>query len=310
LTDLGSIGIAVYDILLPLTPAEAKPIIVPQPPVRLESLFPLPDQPEQRHFDILAKSPSTYIGSVPYQLTLPASESDETRPPPPRRGDKPLLYALSSSSYPLINFAPPARPGAQANGSFPLSADLPERDQLLPYLLDPAEDEKTIDPAPNDYVKDMQRGARAGRSWIFWTIGVLAALIMVAAGIFGLGRRKNIKQTATPPSEKEPLLVRNDPQPTYTEDNQTPQVPDKLESEIVDKDKEIKPKKKNARRRVRGKKKRDDDDGDDKSSIGSPSVRGEKPLPDLPRAISTVALQDENDKERLVISKDPIGASY
>jgi len=303
--DLGSIGIGVYDILLPLTPLSAKPIIVPQPPPRLEALFPLPKNPDQQHFDIHSKSPSTYIGSVPYQLTLPANDSDQTRPPATSNSDKPLLYALSSSSYPLINFAPAAKPGSQANGSFPLSEDLPEKDQLLPYLLDPAINEKTIDPAPESIMEGLRRKEKVGRSWIFWVVGVLVTLVMAVVGIAGLGQRKTIKQTATPPNEQEPLMA----------EHAQPSSPPKLEPSLPITEKsepgspgspetEIKPKKKNARRRVRGGKK-----NDDKSSVGtaSPRPNGDKPLPELPRAISTTALQDENDKERLDITGDIIG---
>jgi serine/threonine-protein kinase/endoribonuclease IRE1 len=292
--DLGSIGIGVYDILLPMTPLSAKPIIVPQPPPRLEALFPLPTNPGQEHFDIHSKSPSTYIGSVPYQLTLSANDSDQTRPPVTSNSDKPLLYALSSSSYPLINFAPAAKPGSQANGSFPLSEDLPAKDQLLPYLLDPAIDEKTIDPAPESIMGGLRRRETVGRSWIFWVMGVLITLVMAGVAIAGLGQRKTYKQTATPPNEKEPLM--GDPEPSSAELG--PPLPITEKPELEDSgspEAKVKTKKKNnARRRVRGGKKRKGEAEDD----------DDKPLPELPRAISTT-----DDKERLDISDNVIGTS-
>lgn len=339
--DLGSIGIGVYDILLPMTPSTAKPIIVPQPPPRLESLFPMPANPEKSHTDIHTKSPTTYIGSVPYQLTLAANDSDETRPSALRDSDKPLLFALSSASYPLINFAPQAKPGSQANGSFPLSDDLPAKDQLLPQLLDPADEDKTIDPAPETVMQGLRRKERASRSWIFWVIGVLATLVMAGVAIAGLGQRKLVKQTASPPSEKEPLLISDafkpaSPKPVKAKlkklgNSSPPSGPKQSEQGLATGDK--KKKKSSNRRRQRGKKKQpeihnaleaqgaeeslfDDEDSDDddendyeESVIGSPMPPSDKPLPELPRAISTTALENENDKERLVISDKVIGKS-
>lgn len=83
-------------------------------------------------------------------------------------------------------------------------------------------------------------------------------------------------------------------------------------------------KKKSGRRRVRGKKKRsladdavskagdEDDDGEDEdergeSSSSPPKMRLGKPLPDLPREMSSTNLLDMDDKERLCISDTVIG---
>lgn len=313
--DLGSVGIGVYDILLPMSPSNAKPIIVPQPPPRLESLFPLPTNPDQSQYDIHAKSPTAYIGSVPHQLTISANDSDQTRAPVSRESDKPLLFALSSSLYPLINFVPQAKPGSQANGSFPLSADLPAKDQLLPYLLDPAEEEKTIDPVPETVIQGLRRKEKAGRSWMFWVIGVLATLLMAGAAVFGLGSRKLVKQTETPPNEKEPLLLKDalkpaSPKPVRAKLKGPDDTPADSKPEENAFSPEPKPKKKTNRRRVRGKKKRDGSISDEEDSItGSPRVKSDKPLPELPRAISTTAIDDDNDKERLIVSDEVIGLS-
>jgi serine/threonine-protein kinase/endoribonuclease IRE1 len=311
--DLGSIGIGVYDILLPMAPSSAKPIIVPQPPPRLESLFPLPANPDKAQYDIHAKSPTTYIGSVPYQLTISANDSDQTRPPASGVSEKPLLFALSSSSYPLINFAPQAKPGSQANGSFPLSEELPTKDQLLPYLLDPADEEKTIDAAPETIMQGLRRKEAVGRSWIFWVIGVLAALVMAGMATFALSQRKSVKQTETPPNEKEPLLLNAfnpaSPRPVRVKlpDAQALSPDAKLEGDALSP--EPKAKKKNNRRRVRGKKKQTGSvsEDDEDSITGSPKPKSDKPLPELPRAISTTAIEDESDKERLIISDQVIG---
>jgi serine/threonine-protein kinase/endoribonuclease IRE1 len=83
-------------------------------------------------------------------------------------------------------------------------------------------------------------------------------------------------------------------------------------------------KKKTNRRRVRGKKKRrdsnaallddkgegedDDEDGADSSSPPQTvAKRDDKPLPELPREMSSTALADNDDKERLSISDCCIG---
>lgn len=322
MTKLGSIGIGVYDILLPLS-MSSKPILVPQPPPHLESLFPMPVNHDQQQFDIHSKPPTTYIGSVPYQLALPGPDSDDASRP-----ERPLMYALSSSSYPLIHFLPPAGPGVTTNGSFLLSEDLPEKDQLLPYLLDPAvETGKTIDPAPETFLEGLQRREGRARGWIFWVIGLMGLMATISLAIAGLGRRRrtNVKQTATPPNEKEPLIEVPTPDEVRRSISTPPprlpldQVssPDALDTTPRPEDQ--KTKKKNTRRRVRGKKKQsnssagltekdsneDDDDAD--GFVAVSPAQGEKPLPELPRAISTTALNDKYDKERLVISDNIIG---
>jgi hypothetical protein len=194
--------------------------------------------------------------------------------------------------------------------------DLPTRDQLLPYLLDPAYEEKTIDPAPETIVQGLRRKETAGRSWIFWVIGVLAALVMAGIATVGLSQRKTIRQTGTPPNEKQPLLLEEafksgSPKPVRAklkdpQDNSTDITPagDAFSPEP-------KAKKKNNRRRVRGKKKQIGSVSDDEedSITGSPKPKSDKPLPELPRAISTTALEDESDKERLIISDEVIGMS-
>lgn len=339
ISKLGSIGIGVYDILLPLSPS-AKPILVPQPPPKLETLLPMPSNPNQEHFDIHKKPPTTYIGSVPHQLAITdGSDSDgkkQKSPSPPPPGARPLLYALSSASYPLINFAPPPRPGSLANGSFPLTEDLPEKDQLLPYLLDPpAETEKTIDGPPGgdaSFLDGLQRRRDLRRTWIFWIVGILTTMGLAMLAVFRLGKRSTVKQTATPPNEKEPLMaavpVENVPTPLEVERAiVTPpaaDMPNPLDRHdaTTPKQEDVKPKKNNGRRRVRGRKNKNKkgtgtEDGDDEelspdepAAAGALSpASGEKPLPELPRELSTTALDDMHDKERLVISDNIIGES-
>lgn len=365
ITKLGSIGcalrhlsscanlcrIAVYDILLPLSPG-AKPILVPQPPPDLPSLFPLPREAHSGHLDILKRPPSTYIGAVP--STLDVAEVDTESPqissapgtpenPKPRR----LLYALSSTSYPLINFAPPARPGSLSNGSFLLTDDIPEQDRLLPYRLDPPKEEiPTID-GPHEEVAERPkwifRRSSPRRGWWVWMLGALSFLAVCGLAVSRLGRKARGVHAVTPPDETTPLLVKGpdnekaahtqavidyatlEKTPRPTPEEKTERVERSVKFEEAD---DVTPKKKQGRRRVRGKKKKRDspdaadvadgdeeDDNEDAGESGSGSQQGrsprsdDKPLPDLPRQISTVALRDENDKESLSISDCIIGLS-
>ena len=324
------IRIAVYDVLLPLTPANANPILVPQPPPHLPSLF-----PPSAHQDIRARPPSTYIGSVPFRLALPPAAQDGAPPPRPaerevvRPRSKPLLYALSSTSYPLINFAPPPRPGSLANGSFLLSEDVPEQDQLLPYLLDPPAEDMVpaptgetglIDPAPTP--------KSAKRNWLKWAFAPLLGFLLGATGLAGYLRyRKAVKQSTTPVDEKTPLLI--------AAEKDTPELPAKAEKSVtiiepnssavpvkpgspLAEDDATPKKKASNRRRVRGRKKKTgasrdgegEDDEEDEDGTASPPAsvkKDDKPLPELPREISSTALSDMDDKERLAISDTIIG---
>lgn len=346
---LGSVGIAVYDVLLPLSPASANPILVPQPPPHLPSLFPLPADPHRSQLDLLSKPPTTYIGAVPYPPALPppntsndleldvttgqTTSSDAASPrPTTARPSKPLLYALSSTSYPLINFAPPPRPGSLSNGSFVLSEDLPERDQLLPYLLDPPAEDRTVTPAiegaPTERPR-LREKPNAGKGWVWWVMGVLATLVLCGIAAVGFNKRPREKQSVSPANEKTPLLADLRPK-SESERTVTFVEPVAATSSSVANGGAIvedgaTPKKKSTRRRVRGKKKKKDDsastagEGDDNgdeeekadgsgSGSGSPlNAKGEKPLPDLPREMSSTNLQDQEDKERLAISDTIVG---
>lgn len=335
-------SIAVYDILLPLVPANANPILVPQPPPHLPSLFPVHEDSAHSPYDIHAKPPTTYIGSVPPALLLPPARSTGeeadtpvAKVPPTRQGgsrrtNKPLLFALSSESYPLINFAPPPRPGSLANGSFLLSEDVPESDQLLPYLLDPPAEDMALIPVGETGVVEVPDSPRlqAHHNWIWWFIGLLGSLVVCALAITGVYRQRSVKPSGSPADEKTPLLLgpvveakaeRSEKTVTIVEPAVTPST----RSASLPGDEEATPKKKSTRRRVRGKKKRrdsnaalldkdgegEDDEEGDLSGSGSGSVlrRDDKPLPDLPREISSTALADEDDKERLAISETIIG---
>ncbi|WRT67033.1 uncharacterized protein IL334_003999 [Kwoniella shivajii] len=323
-TRLNSVGIAVYDILVPLDSPSSNPILVPQPPPHLPTLFPPTSRPYQHFIDIAKKPLSTYIGSVPLQLALPPSENLTTSSRTNSTGEgrsqsrrsKPLLYALSSSAYPLINFAPPPRPGSLTNGSFLLTEDLPEKDQLLPYLIDPPAENKALILAkpPAQPTSQISERPTYRRGWHWWLIGTLGTLLIICGiALTRFARAPRVKQTSSPADEKTPLLIA--PEAAHSDEKPAdgialPELAPPLDEEAPT------PKKKSTRRRVRGKKKRRDssaalleegeEDDDDRLEAGSPK-KDEKPLPDLPREMSSTDLLDHEDKERLSISDTIIG---
>ena len=330
-----------------MVPTNANPILVPQPRAHLQSLHPA-NGPSSGYYDLQTKAPTTYIGSVSPALTLPparapaddvehgiTSKIHRVHPSGSRRNTRPLLFALSSESYPLINFAPPPKPGSLTNGSFLVSEIVPEQDQLLPYLLDPPAEDTALIPVVETGVVEAEVYVKppVRRNWIWWT----ASLVLCGLAFFRHHQRKFVKQSDSPADEKTPLLLG----PATTDTDETVEKPVKVEKSVtivepqfsplqknatLPGEEEATPKKKSTRRRVRGKKKRRDsnaaspekeDDEDDEEDKGDSSStppgtvvkRGDKPLPELPREISTTALADEEDKERLVISDTIIGES-
>ncbi|KAL7422169.1 bifunctional endoribonuclease/protein kinase ire1 [Cryptotrichosporon argae] len=292
---LGSVGIAVYDVILPHSSPSASPVILPQPPPNVDSLFPVR---AQRH-PALDKPPSTYIGSVPFSLSIaPPSVSNVD--------DRAILYALSSSAYPLINFAPPPRPGALANGSFVITDDMPDSEQLLPYLLDPPKDAAVVpELAPSMHGGRIRERGEPRHEWWRYPLGALGVLSLLGLFLARYSRQGALLPSAAPGVRVEKVAVVIPPSAV------TPTTallsPDDT------------PKKKSTRRRVRGKKKKpnsseagddDDEEVDNEKGSSSASVAAspnaiEKPLPELPREFTSTGLPE--DKERLVISDKAIG---
>jgi serine/threonine-protein kinase/endoribonuclease IRE1 len=335
-SQLGNIGIAVYDILLPLSPSTANPILVPQPPFHLPSLF--PHIKDSDKYQLLSRPPVTYIASIDLPLGIAATpspessvgENDGSLSQPPNH---PHLFALSSASYPYIYSAPVPRPGTIANGTFQVAEDQPEKDQLLPYLLDPPPEVPTIDQNGSDPEAFREIIVRPSpvKGWAWWVVGVLSAMGFCILAVIRMSRRPEIKQTASPAEyvdEKTPLLI--EPQAIRISEKVViaePGQPHASSSSAVavitpNLDESTTPKKKTNRRRVRGKKKprngdahqdEDDIDEDDKGegpssySLVQGSFGREKPLPELPREMSTTAIADDRDVERLCISDIVIG---
>jgi serine/threonine-protein kinase/endoribonuclease IRE1 len=160
-------------------------------------------------------------------------------------------------------------------------------------------------------------------------MGVLATLVLCGIAAVGFNKRPREKQSVSPANEKTPLLADIRPKSesertvTFVEPVVATSSSAANGGAIVDDG--AAPKKKSTRRRVRGKKKKKDDsastagegddDGDEEekaegsgSGSGSPlNAKGEKPLPDLPREMSSTNLQDQEDKERLAISDTIVG---
>jgi serine/threonine-protein kinase/endoribonuclease IRE1 len=328
-------------------------VIVPQPKVELASLLMAPDIDDparERYEELLRKPPTTYIGSVPFGPTLDDHPSKEPKLSAPK-SPRPLLFAQSSNSYPLINFAHAPRPGSLINGSFPLTDvdsinEVPEDEHhITQYLIDPPREEaSTIDPP----TQSLPIGA-SGMVFKWWWLVAIEVVAVFWLGI-GIYRWAFTKATALANSGAKSAETTALLSATSNEKGATTPVvrfealPDT--GPATPAEGTTPPKKKSTRRRVRGKKKRrnsvgpqldrDDDDGDDdeedkgevtaderpngsgvpngnsngnasthSSSNGSTFFMVEKPLPAIPRTLSTPALQDE--QERLAISDTVIG---
>lgn len=125
---------------------------------------------------------------------------------------RPLFYALSSSKYPLINLAPPPRPGSFANGTFALSEDLPERDQLLPYLLDPAVERENavatteVMDVSTNVPENRRLGGGHSQGWL-WKVNVLGAIMLLVGSLLALLLRwKRRSKTQSKDTKGEKLM--------------------------------------------------------------------------------------------------------
>lgn len=334
---LGAVGVAVYDVVLPRGSHSSYPVILLQPPVDLASIMIAPPEshPSRPQYDdLLKKAPSTYIGSV-----TPLGASLD----PFKLGPKPVLFAQSSNAYPLVSFAPPPRPGTLINGSFDLLDSPTERnDKQFPFLLDPPEYEHPTIDGPETPTPGIE-APRKGRGWKYsWSMFIIESLAVIGGGI-SLYRWGFTKATAIAAGKHDqPIVVslNGDDKLPVTPVVRFETLPDA--SAVGSTEPGTPPKKKNVRRRVRGrgnKKNRrrsgsvgtpGDGEGEDgeedewtfengtnangSGSSGSLGLNGtghlssgsiDKPLPDLPRNLSSITLQDE--AERLQISDTVIG---
>lgn len=322
---LGAVGVAVYDVVLPRGSHSSYPVILPQPSVDLASIMiaPAEESPSRQQYnELLKKAPSTYIGSV-----TPFSGSLDTS----KQSPKPILFAQSSNAYPLVSFAPPPRPGTLINGSFDLLDTPPEK---FPFVLDPPQQERKTIEGPEELPPTIGP-VPSGNGWKKWWMVMVFEAIAVVAGGFAIYRWAFTKATALASSGKQPeqpsvVFLDGDGKSSPTPVVRFEAIPEA--SAVGETEPGTPPKKKNMRRRVRGrgnKKNRrrsgsvgtPNDEGDDgeedewafeNGNGAGTGVNGhassssiDKPLPELPRNLSSITLQDE--AERLQISDTVIG---
>ncbi|OXH37023.1 serine/threonine-protein kinase/endoribonuclease IRE1 [Cryptococcus neoformans] len=357
--ELEHIGVGVYEILIPRENPLGAPILVPQPPAHLPALF--PGQNDPRAFNIHDAPPSTYIATLPECLTLPSSNTTSGNATAGNKDTKPLHFALSSSSYPLINFARPPPPGHLSDGLFYNADDGDSSDLdhsrgrgLLSGLIDPPREHETIDPP---FIERQAGPAKNG--WWRWVVA-LGMLLILLGGVmvrFGRGKGSVPGSVESKVDEKMPLLavpvhevrlegkeeeeeedvlpvVKSVPVVRIQEPSSTPEdSPPRSEgTPETHQTATPPPKKKSTRRCVRGKKKKpdatttataagltaeerdgeneDEDHEKDKEDFSPRATPkgGNKPLPELPRELSSTDLLDyDQDKERLAISDTIIG---
>lgn len=330
-TKLDSVGIAVYDVVQPLSPASANPVILPQPPIDLKALVPR-SATIPAHFH---RPPSTYIGSVPFtphhMLSGPADPTETNGQTEDTKGDKttlkprPLLFAQSSNAYPFVNAAPPAKPG-NVNGSFPLSDYLPERDSLLPQdnhfrpLIDPPKETgAVIEPPPSEVVPAPEAPKSGNRGWavfVFETIAVLLGGAAVYQWGFSKATQAALATSGAPASTASPLIapiegpsgtpiVRFENLPEPGSGGASPEGTTPTPT----------PKKKSNRRRVRGRGRRGRrnsvgprDEGEGEGEEDAESSAEERKSLDVPVIARNTSSQSlHTDQERLGISSDVIG---
>lgn len=303
--------------MIPLSPASNTAVILPQPRApAVKDLFPsLP----AHHPALLgaAKSPSTYIGKVDFLPTLPpvpSSDDNSSEKIPPAAADpRPLLFAQSSSSYPLVKvFDHPPNPVTKINGTFILSDELPTSDDLLPAngglgplerhareqrLLDPPKEESVRISAPEstEAQLDLLIRQREDEHRRWWWIMAAEAVGVVVTGIavYRWAFTKATKAAAAekPLTDQSALLT-----PLSLDDEKRAATPTVRFEALPDTGSNggnsDTPKKKSTRRRVRGKKKRrnsvgpeldrdeadgdGDGDGDDAENDGMSSTSDER----------------------------------
>ena len=323
---------------MPLSHASANPILVPQPPSSLGSVTAFAKHPSQRP-KVFGRPPSTYIASVPSYLALPPGKTDGQPNQSNTDGSdistRPLLYALSSESYPLVNIAPIPRPGALVDGLFVMSDELPYHEQLLPYLLDPPAEDSTPAVTDEEGKSPLSLPRQTYSMKLWWIFGVLCSMLVIGGTVTRWYRQTSVKQSASPTEERSSLLAEMEVPVLSEKTVDIVEAESSINANSSDNlgpldDVESTPKKKTNRRRVRGKKKKgdapsvsfavegDDDEDEDKgegssnpSPVTSPPAtvlkKDEKPLPELPKVMTATDLVDAGEVDRLNVTDIELG---
>jgi hypothetical protein len=142
-------SISVYDVLLPTSPG-AQPILLPQPPAYVPTLF----AQEHLNVQLLSMPASTYISPLHKVTTTDAADGSEDA----NEDDSPSnikettapsaidVFAISSDHCPLVALAPRAKPNELIGGH--VVQDAVKERLPYPYLLDASNERKTIAHAP------------------------------------------------------------------------------------------------------------------------------------------------------------------
>ena len=323
ITDLGSVGVSVFDVLLPAAPG-SKPILLPQPPAYLPTLFP----ESQNNLQLMGLPPSALVHQLP--VTQGSDESIEEQG----------YFIMSSANHPLVGYAPPAQEGSLLGGHAVQEA-ISER---LPPLIDPVQGDGT--PAPEDArhlpereeVKSGQSARqvdpgwdarwRRGPDWL--SLGLLGILALVLLWVMTSARRQ---PPSIPPaaSEMTTILDRQPKETSMAFDKALPAIPTDDEESLSARDSVTTPpaensyqqannKKPNGRRRKRGKKHRakrdgteeDNDDGDmtEVEPLGEEGGQGEMVVAapeSSEKAEDVVKGHDVTQVDGLSVTDDVIG---
>jgi serine/threonine-protein kinase/endoribonuclease IRE1 len=286
-TNLGSVGVSVFDVLLPAAPG-SRPILLPQPPAYLPTLF----LEAQNNLQLMGLPLSALVHELPV-----AQEGDESI-------EEQGFFIMSSANHPLVGYAPRAQEGSLLGGHAVQEA-VSER---LPPLIDPAEtvsvaigeDARHLPEKKSLYENEPAREARPG--WVarwkrgpdWLSLGLVGLLAMILLWVVTSARRQpaNARPGATDTATNTEIYTK---ETSIAFDKALPAIP---KDDEESRDSTITPpaevadiqaanKKSNGRRRKRGKKNRgkrddqgneeDNDDGDltEVEPLGEEGAQGE-----------------------------------
>jgi hypothetical protein len=277
--DLGSVGVSVFDVLLPAAPG-SKPILLPQPPAYLPTLFP----EAQNNLQLMGLPPSALVHELPVARQGDGSAEEQG------------FFVMSSANHPLVGYAPRAQKGSLIGGHAVHEA-VSER---LPPLIDPAETddamarEETRQPHEKKGVDEVEPAGEMQPGWVarwkrgpdWLSLGIMGLLVMVSLWIVTSARRQS---ASTPPSPIE-MAIKAETTNKATSiafDKALPAIPKDDEDSESTRDSTISPqvevaedqpvgKKSNGRRRKRGKKNRANEDDNEDGEITEVEPLGEE----------------------------------
>jgi hypothetical protein len=262
--NLRSMGVSAFDVLLPGTPG-SQPILVPQPPVHLPTLY----ANEEINLQLMSLPASTFI----HQLARVPDEAIE------EELDAMNFYAMSSNNHPFIGYVPLAETGSLV-GRHLVTEAIQER---LPPLLDPADDVETHGADELSQSETDRRSSSNGtqiielieRTWWYdqsgWLLAGLTGLVAILLVLAVYWYNTRLDLMYIPPRsvvDSKPSIVSETP----AVDKALPDLPVEVEAApmnghpLEEKPDHANGKKPNGRRRKRGKKNRNKRDSDDEEN--------------------------------------------